>query len=437
MTAGPRTGAGEAALPGLCLDCTSDPGDGRRCRRCGSPRLVRHAELHDLRIAHLDCDAFYASIEKRDDPSLTDRPLIIGGSRRGVVSTACYIARIRGVKSAMPMFQALKLCPDAVVLPPDMKKYAAVGRQIREMMQALTPLVEPLSIDEAFLDLSGTAALHRASPATILARFVKRLDEEVGISASIGLAPNKFLAKMASDLDKPRGFSVIGAAEAKGFLAGRPVSAIWGVGPALQQRLTADGLRTVGDLQRADPATLARRYGAMGLRLGQLAHGEDARKVTPDRAAKSISSETTFDEDVADPETLSRTLWRLSEKVAARLKAAQLSGRTVTLKLKTPDFRTLSRSHGLGNPTRLAHRLFEEGERLLAAEADGRRAFRLIGIGATDLVTADAADLPDLLDQRPAKLGAAEAAIDRLRDRFGADLVQRGIGFTPRPKKPT
>ena len=415
-------------IPGICLDCAADPG------ACGSPRLIRHAELHALHIAHLDCDAFYAAIEKRDDPSLQDRPVIIGGSRRGVVSTACYIARIKGVRSAMPMFQALKLCPDAVVLKPDMAKYAAVGRQIRAMMLELTPLVEPLSIDEAFLDLDGTERLHKATPATILARFVLKLSREVGISASIGLAPNKFLAKMASDLDKPRGFSVIGAAEAKAFLGPRPVSSIWGVGPAFQNRLLSDGLRTIGDLQRADRADLARRYGAMGLRLAELSHGEDRRSVTPDRPTKSVSSETTFNEDVADRDELARTLWRLCEKVARRLKAANISGRTVTLKLKTPDFRTITRSHGLSNPTRLAHRLFEEGERLLSAEADGRKAYRLIGIGASDLVSADTADLPDLLDRRPAKLGAAEAAIDRLRDRFGSDFVQRGIGFTPRPR---
>ncbi|ESR23588.1 DNA polymerase IV [Lutibaculum baratangense AMV1] len=262
MTQGDTVGA---ALPGLCLDCASDPGAGARCRSCGSPRLVRHAELNELSVAHLDCDAFYAAIEKRDDPSLADRPLIIGGGRRGVVSTACYIARIRGVRSAMPMFQAMKLCPDAVVLPPDMRKYAEVGRQIRAMMLELTPLVEPLSIDEAFMDLSGTQSLHRAPPARTLARLILRLDREVGISASIGLAPNKFLAKMASDLDKPRGFSVVGRAEARSFLAARPVSAIWGVGPSLHNRLLADGLRTIADLQRADRGDLARRYGANGL----------------------------------------------------------------------------------------------------------------------------------------------------------------------------
>jgi DNA polymerase-4 len=292
---------GATPLPGFCRDCFSPVGPKTaRCATCGSPRLIRHPELFRLGIAHLDCDAFYAAIEKRDDPSLADKPLIIGGGKRGVVSTACYIARTYGVRSAMPMFQALKACPEAVVLPPAMDKYAAVGRQVRALMLALTPLVEPLSIDEAFLDLSGTERLHGAPPAITLARLARRIETELGITVSIGLSFGKFLAKVASDLEKPRGLSVIGRAEAIAFLSDKPVSLIWGVGKAMQARLAEDGIRTVGALQRMDEKELVRRYGAIGLRLAQLSRAEDDRAVDPSGEMKSISAETTFDSDLAD-----------------------------------------------------------------------------------------------------------------------------------------
>ena len=204
----------------LCRDCGArPPADAGTCPGCGSSRLVRHGALHDLTIAHLDCDAFYAAIEKRDRPELRDVPVIVGGRHRGVVAACCYVARTYGVHSAMPMFQALRACPEATVIKPDMKKYVAVGRAIRAMMQELTPLVEPLSIDEAFMDLSGTSSLHGASPAQSLAALALRVEETHRITVSIGLSYNKFLAKIASDLDKPRGFSVIGRAEARSFLA--------------------------------------------------------------------------------------------------------------------------------------------------------------------------------------------------------------------------
>lgn len=219
----------EQGIPGLCRDCATpvlSPAD--RCSGCGSPRLIFHRELHSLKIAHIDCDAFYASVEKRDDPSLRDRPVIVGGAQRGVVSAACYIARIKGVHSAMPMFQARKLCPDAVVIRPDMQKYSAVGRQIRTLMQATTPLVEPVSIDEAFLDLSGTERLHHGSPAATLIKLIQSIEAECGITASVGLSYNKSLAKLASDLDKPRGFAILGRHDAPAFLGELPVNKIWG-----------------------------------------------------------------------------------------------------------------------------------------------------------------------------------------------------------------
>lgn len=391
-------------------------------------------ELDQLSIAHIDCDAFYAAVEKRDNPELQDLPVIIGGGQRGVVSTCCYIARIYGVRSAMPMFKAMEACPQAVVIKPNMEKYASIGKEIRERMRALTPLVEPISIDEAFLDLTGTERLHKAVPAEILARFIRDLETDIGISASVGLAPNKFLAKLASDLEKPRGFSVIGAAEAEVVLAAMPVGRIWGVGKVFQKKLEKDGIRTIGQLQEMDAAELARRYGSIGLRLARLSHGDDSRDVTPQRGAKSVSSETTFRTDISSFDTLRPILRNLSEKVSARLKKSELSGRGVTLKLKTADFKTITRARHLQDPTQLADRIFAAGEDLLAAETDGRR-FRLIGIGVSDLETAAQADPQDLVDPHAERRKNAELAVDQLRDKFGKTAVELGLTHAARSER--
>ncbi len=425
-----------AGLPrALCRDCGHRASASvHRCPKCGSPRLLKHPELDLLQIAHIDCDAFYASVEKRDNPGLRDVPLIVGGGTRGVVSTCCYIARIFGVRSAMPMFKARELCPDAVIIKPDMEKYSRVGREIKDRMRALTPLVEPLSIDEAFLDLSGTERLHHASPAEILARFARDVKSEVGVSVSIGLAPNKFLAKIASDFEKPRGFSVIGGAEAKTFLAGQPVGLIWGVGKVFQEKLARDGIRTIGQLQDMDQTDLARRYGAMGLRLAKLSKGEDDRNVSPERETKSVSNETTFDTDISSYESLRAVLRRLSEKVSHRLKDTGIAGRTVTLKLKTDSFKIVTRSRGLADPTQLADRIHRTGDDLLRVEADGRR-FRLIGIGVSDLSDAATADPGDLVDQDAARRAKAERAIDKLRSRFGEQSVELGLTLERFPRK--
>jgi DNA polymerase-4 len=318
-----------------------------RCPRCGSPRLIAHAELTELSIAHVDCDAFYASIEKRDDPGLRDKPLIVGGGTRGVVSTCCYIARQSGVRSAMPMFTALKLCPDAVVIRPNMAKYVAVSRQVRALMDRLTPLVEPLSIDEAFLDLSGTTALHRASPAEVLSKLARDVESELGITLSIGLSHNKFLAKTASDLDKPRGFAVIGRAETLAFLAAQPVDLIFGVGKVFAETLRRDGFDTIGQLQQAAPEDLMRRYGETGARLARLSRGEDSRAVNIDGEMKTISAETTFNTDLSGFEELSTELLALSERLSERVKARNLVGDTVTLKLKSAGFRLRTRARHL------------------------------------------------------------------------------------------
>jgi DNA polymerase IV len=416
----------------FCRDCLADATAlSRRCGVCGSPRLLRHDEIGGLSIAHVDCDAFYATIEKRDDPALAAEPVIVGGGRRGVVAAACYVARTFGVRSAMPMFEALRLCPQAKVIRPNMEKYAQVGREVRQMMLALTPLVEPLSIDEAFLDLAGTERLHGMTPAKALARFARDVENTIGITVSIGLSCNKFLAKVASDLDKPRGFAVLGASEAPAFLAPKPVSFIFGVGKASAARLQRDGISRIADLQRTSEAELGRRYGEEGRRLARLARGLDERTVSADRETKSVSSETTFDRDIADFRSLERILWGLAEEVSARLKAKHLAGATVTVKLKTADFRIRTRARSLQSPTQLASRIFAAAKELLKREADGTR-YRLLGVGLSALAAGDQADPADLVEGRAAE---AEHAVDRVRARFGDAAVVRGLAFEG-PDKP-
>jgi DNA polymerase-4 len=410
-------------MPGFCRDCLIDsPDRAKRCPICGSPRLLRHAELDTLSVAHVDCDAFYATTEKRDNPLLADKPVIVGGGRRGVVAAACYVARTFGIRSAMPMFEARRLCPSAVVIPPDMSKYVRVGRQVRSAMLELTPLVEPLSIDEAFLDLSGTERLHGLTPAKTLARFAVQVEKTIGITVSIGLSCNKFLAKIASDLDKPRGFAVLCAHEAPAFLAPKPVTFIFGVGPAMQARLARQGLRTIADLQQQNEPDLLRRFGAEGLRLAHLSRGIDARVVEAERDTKSVSAETTFERDIGTRQLLERRLWMLAERVSARLKAKELAGSTVTLKLKTANFALRTRARSLGDPTQLAAKIFAAGRDLLALEADGTK-FRLIGLGVSALCDTDLADPADLVDGRAAD---AERAMDRVRQRFGEGALVKG-----------
>jgi DNA polymerase-4 len=410
----------------FCRDCFGDlDARARRCGECGSPRLVHHHTLPSLTLAHIDCDAFYATVEKRDNPEIADKPVIIGGGKRGVVSAACYIARTYGVRSAMPMFKALALCPSATVIGPDMAKYVRVGREVRQAMQALTPLVEPLSIDEAFLDLSGTQRVHGMIPAKVLAKFAREVERDIGITVSVGLSCNKFLAKIASDLDKPRGFAALDLEQARALLKDKPVGFIFGVGPATQERLSQRGFRTIGDLQRADEIELMKQFPSDGRRLWRLARGIDDRAVVPDRGAKTISSETTFETDISDFATLEKLLWRLSEKVSARLKHGELAGLTITLKLKTADFRQRSRSQSLAAPTQLAAKIFSVSREMLGREIDGT-AFRLIGTGVSALRPDSQADDTDMLDRRAAH---AERAMDDLRKKFGQGAVIRGIAY--------
>lgn len=413
----------------FCRDCLQPvTGNITRCVNCNSRRILRHDELSKLSIAHLDCDAFYAAVEKRDNAELIDKPVIIGGGRRGVVSTACYVARIHGVRSAMPMFQALKLCPHAIVIRPQMSKYAAVAKDVRALMRELTPLVEPLSQDEAYLDLTGTERLHHTTPAVSMARLVQRIEKEIGISVSIGLSYNKFLSKLASDLDKPRGFAVIGRAEAKSFLRDKPVSMIRGAGTALQTKLAKDGITKISQLQDIGAKRLAERYGNTGIWLHRLAHAEDTRAIDPAGEMKSISSETTFIRDISSAIELEKILWQQVERVSERAKHSDIGGRTVTLKLKTAKFRVKTRSISLTDPTQLADHIFSVARQALLKETDGT-VYRLLGVGISNLCSSSECDPVDLVDPTASKRAAVERAADKVREKFGSTSVIKGRGF--------
>ncbi len=420
-------------IPAMCRDCDAAVAGvaALACGVCGGVRVVRHAALFRLAVAHVDCDAFYASVEKRDRPELRDVPVIVGGGRRGVVTTCCYVARLYGVRSAMPMFKALKLCPNAVVIRPEMKKYVAVSSEVRRRMEALTPLVQVLSIDEAVLDLSGTEALHGAPPAVVLNRFARRVEAELGITVSIGLAGNRLLAKLAAERGKPRGFTVFGD-EAPAVLAPQPVGVLPGVGPALVRRLAALGIATVGQLAALEDRAALRGLGEDGPALVARARGEDARAVRVGRESKSISAETTFGVDISGLRELEAELWGLCEKLGRRLRSEKLAAAGVVLKLKTAAFVSRTRSVRLGNPTQLPETLFEAGRALLAREMGAT--FRLIGIAAAPLVAGALADRGDLADGQAARRLARQNAIDALRARYGVDVLQRGRAL---PKTPS
>ena len=416
-------------MSSFCRDCLEDVRAGaRRCPGCGGRRVLSHPELDTLTLAHIDCDAFYAAVEKRDDPTIRDKPVIIGGRTRGVVMTACYIARIYGVRSAMPMFQARRLCPQAVIVKPRMSYYAEVARQIRAMMRDLTPLVEPLSLDEAYLDLSGTARLHGLSPAKTLAKLARQIETQAGISVSVGLSFTKSFAKLASESDKPRGFAVIGRGDAKEFLRDKPIGVLRGAGAVMQARLARDGITRVGQLQDAGEALLGSRYGATGRWLWAVVNGNDVRAVSEREDRKTISSETTFERDLHSVKDLERVLWGQSERVSAHAKSEGIGGRTVVLKLKTSRFKIRTRSMSLDTPTQLADVIFQVARTMLKREADGT-AFRLLGVGLSGLANAEACDAFDLLGRDKSRRAAAERAIDKLRTRFGDDSVRKGRSF--------
>ncbi len=429
--------AGEVEKPieganGFCRSCLTDlperPANAPpllRCPDCHSPRLVQAEQVTGLSIAHIDCDAFYAAIEKRDDPALATKPVIIGGGVRGVVSTACYIARIDGVHSAMPMFKAKQLCPNAVIIKPNMEKYSAAGREVRQLMENVTPLVQPVSIDEAFLDLTGTERLHGMAPAKTLCKLAKQIEQEIGITVSIGLSHNKFLAKMASDEDKPAGFFSITPAQTRDYLAAKPVTAIWGVGKAMGKKLNRQGITHVSQIQKMEQSELVKNYGELGLRLYNLSRGIDHRQVRKTDEVKSISGETTFNEDIADQDRLERLLWRQTERVAARAKKTGWAGYTVTLKLKDNQFKSITRSKSLHDPTQLADVIYRTAQPLLAKECTGRK-YRLLGVGISNLVDPGDADPQDLLDPDATTRAKAERAMDLIRNKYGKDAVEKG-----------
>ncbi len=415
-------------MDALCRDClhrfeaeTNVP-----CPACGSARTIAHKELNSLTLAHIDCDAFFASIEQRDNPDLRGKPVIVGGdSNRGVVAACSYETRKFGVHSAMAMVQAKKLCPDAIIVPHRMEAYRDASREMREIFHSMTPQVEPASVDEAYLDLAGTETYHQLSAAALLAKATLEIEKEIGVTVSVGLSYNKGLAKIASDLNKPRGFSIIGRAEAKDFLANKSPAIISGIGPVLVRRLFDDGLTTIGALRQFDELELMKRYGKSGIRLARFAQGEDSRKVTTSRQAKSLSSETTFSTDIRDRDELARRLWPLCEKVSKRLKAGDHAGHTVVLKLKRADHQTLTRNRKLPEPTQLANTIYEAAKPLLMKEADGR-AFRLLGVGVADITSPERADQPTLLeDDMASRKADVERAVDKVRAKLGDKIITR------------
>ena len=413
-------------ITSICRECLSTfDSKVLYCANCESLNLISHKEIEKLDIAHVDCDAFYASIEKRDNPKLKNSAVIIGGGKRGVVATACYLARIKGVRSAMPMYKALKLCPSATIIKPNMSKYRDASRKIQNLMNQLTPLIEPISLDEAFLDLSGTKKLHKKIPAVLLAELSKKINQEVGISVSIGLSYNKFLAKICSDLDKPKGFSLLGRGDSKKFLSSQPVEILWGVGKILKRKLNDDGIKTISQIKELGIKEVINRYGSIGSHIYSLSQGKDLRRVVPQRQIKSISHETTFENDISDKEVLEKKLWSLCEKVSKRSKEKGLGGQTITLKLKTKEFKLISRSCTIDEPTQIGELIFQNSKTLLDRE-DEKIKYRLIGVGISNLKDSELCDLYDLINISKTKNAKIEYAIDDIRNKFGKDLIKKG-----------
>jgi len=410
----------------LCRDCFSTFNSKiLYCENCKSLKIINHDEIERLNIAHVDCDAFYASIEKRDNPRLKNSEVIIGGGKRGVVSTACYLARVKGVRSAMPMYKALELCPKAIVIKPNINKYRDASKQIHSLMNEITPLIEPISLDEAFLDLSGTRKLHKKIPAELLAELSKKITKEVGISVSIGLSYNKFLAKICSELDKPKGFSVLGVNETKNFLKNQPVEILWGVGKVLKRKLNDDGIITIGQIREIDLKEIINRYGSIGSHIFSLSEGKDLRNVIPQRQMKSISHETTFENDIGNKKILEKKLWLLCEKVSKRSKDKGLGGQTITLKLKTNEFKLITRSCTIEQPTQIGELIFQHSKKLLDSQ-NNKEKYRLIGVGLSNLEDTSLCDLYDLINVSKTKNAKIEYAIDNIRNKFGESVIKKG-----------
>jgi len=410
----------------ICRDCFVVSKEiSEICKKCHSPRTLSHKEISKLYIAHIDCDAFYASVEKRDNPALKNKPVIIGGGSRGVVSTACYIARTKGIKSAMPMFKAKELCPEAIVIKPNIKKYKNISLEIREMMKKLTPVIEPISLDEAFLDLKGTYRLHKKIPALILVELVKDIKTKIGINVSVGLSFNKYLAKVCSDLDKPKGFSIIGKNEGTNFLKDKPVNLLWGVGNKFKKRLNSEGIINIGQIQKMEDKELVKRYGAIGYHIYQLSRGKDNRKIQSNRKIKSISHETTFKKDTNNKKELEKALNNLSRKVSDRSKLLGVGGKTINLKLKTKDFKLITRSITFSDATQLHTRIFKNANELLSNNLSNSK-YRLIGVGISELIEEKLCDLDSLIDIKSNNDKKIEVALSKLRNKFGDNIITKG-----------
>ena len=373
-------------------------------------------------------DAFYASVEQYDHPELRGRAVIVGGDPhgRGVVSAASYEARAFGVHSAMPMAQALRRCPHAAVLPVRMERYAEVSHVIGAIFERYTPLVEPISLDEAFLDVTGSTNLF-GSAEQIGWTIKDEIREQTHLTASVGIAPNKFLAKLASDLDKPDGFVTIDEPNKQRILDPLPVGRIWGVGKVTEKALRTHGIDTIAQLRRSTPAELEAIVGHGAAELLRLARGEDDRAVEPDRQRKSLSSEQTFATDVSDAAVLLSVLLEQVEEVAHRLRRKHLKARTVTLKLRYGDFRTVTRSDTLGEATNVTQSLWEAAERIFRRwRARSAGPLRLLGMGASGLEDERAGQQLLFADPREEKLKKLDEAVDRIRDRYGKNAVRRG-----------
>ncbi|HVX60305.1 MAG TPA: DNA polymerase IV [Pirellulales bacterium] len=382
-------------------------------------------------ILHVDMDAFYASVEERERPELVGKPLIVGGTPegRGVVAAANYAVRKFGVHSAMPAATALRLCPQAIVLRPRMDFYARVSEQIREIFDRYTPLVEPLSLDEAFLDVSGSEGLF-GSAAEIGRKIKQEIQTELRLTASVGVAPNKFLAKIASDFDKPDGFVVVDAARVQEFLDPLPVGRLWGVGRVAGQALERMGVRTIRDLRLLSVELLERQFGQAGQQLWQLAHGVDQRRVVPDREAKSISHETTFATDLEDMETLRAWIVELAEQVGWRLRRHKLRGRTVQIKVRFDDFQTVTRAQTLAAPTNVTQEICAAATAMLAERLPKRRLrVRLLGVGVSHFENPEQIQGSLFADEERQRQSRLDEAADQVKLRFGSGALQRGSGL--------
>ncbi|MDF2873861.1 MAG: dinB 2 [Sporomusa sp.] len=382
-------------------------------------------------IIHVDMDAFYAAVEQRDNPELRGCPVIIGGTgTRGVVATASYEARKLGVRSAMSAVEAKRRCPQGVFLAPNHEKYSQVSHEILNIFTEFSPIVEPLSLDEAFLDVTGMEGLF-ASPVDIAVKIKERIQTELNLTASAGVAPNKFLAKLASDMRKPDGLMVIRPDQVAQVLAGIPVTRLWGVGQATAQTLDKLGLKTIGQVAQADPEKLAKHCGQLGYIIHQLANGQDERPVISDWQPKSIGKENTFAEDIQDREELKAQLWTLVEKVGWRLRRQGLSGRTITVKVRFASFRTITRSKTLVVAANLDETIYRIAEEMLA-NVTLSEGVRLLGVTVSGFVTAGGQ--MSLFDQGDEKSMAVAKAVDTLKERFGEGAVTRGGALIARQR---